>query len=117
MATAAAMRDFVSLLTLVAANDGRWGTATVGSWQQYAQVWASVLPVAGTKAGTEAFEAKDNGVQSSTNYLVTIRYRTDITAKDRILYRGNTLEILSCVDPDGLRRTLNIQATNYPGVT
>jgi SPP1 family predicted phage head-tail adaptor len=75
-----------------------------------------VLPVAGTKAGTEAFEAKDNGVQSSTNYLVTIRYRTDTTEKHRIMYRGNILEILSCVDPDGLRRTLNIQATNYPGV-
>ena len=115
MAVAAQMRDFVSLLTMVPSTDERWGT--VNEWQTYAQVWAAVLPVAGTKAGIEAFEKNDNGVQSSTNYLVTIRYRTDITAKDRIVYRGNILEILSCVDPDGLRRTLNIQATNYPGVS
>lgn len=111
---AAVFRDFITLMALEAdpAQDSAYGAGE--SWQQYAQVWAQVLPLTGTSAGTEQYTQQ--GVQSRINYAVTIRYRTDITAEHRIVYRGQPLEILTVVDPDGMRQTLAIQAAAYPGV-
>jgi len=111
MATKAAaiLRDFVTLRTQLPTSDARWGPGT--DWVDYAQVWASVLPMPTTTAGTESFV--NQGVQSETGYNVILRYRTDVSPQDRIIYRGTTLEILSVVDPDGLRTTLAIQAKQY----
>ena len=112
MTAAAQMRDFISLLKSVPTDDERFGTTP--DWQQYAQVWATVLPMVGTQAGAEEFVQM--GVQSLVNYTVTIRYRSDVTNEHRIIYRGKTLELLSVVDPDGKRATLNIIAREYAGV-
>jgi SPP1 family predicted phage head-tail adaptor len=112
MTAAAAMRDYVSLLRSVPTDDARFGTTA--AFQPYAKVWATVLPMTGTTAGAEEFVQM--GVQSVVNYTATIRYRGDVTNTDRILYRGKTLELLSAVDPDGKRSTLNIIARENVGV-
>lgn len=113
MMPAAVYRDFVTLMSLEpnAANDTPLESGA--SWQQYAQVWAQVLPLASTSAGTETFTQQ--GVQSRVNYAVTLRYRTDVSVKDRIIYRGQPLEIISVVDPDGMRLQLAINAAAYLG--
>jgi SPP1 family predicted phage head-tail adaptor len=113
MTTAGKMRDFVSLMRLTTSDDPRWGPA--GTWLQYGQGWAEVLPLTGTQAGNEQFTQQ--GVQSLVNYAVTIRYRYDVSPKDRIIYRGQPLEIISSADSDGKRRTLSINARQYAGVT
>jgi SPP1 family predicted phage head-tail adaptor len=103
------MRDVVTLLVLVPATDPRWGT--VEEWQEVASPWANVTPLDGTEA------VVDKGVQSEISHTITMRYRSDVTSANRITYRGQTLEILSAIDPDGKRRQLVIQAKLYPGVS
>jgi SPP1 family predicted phage head-tail adaptor len=113
MAAAGKLRDRIGLLAQIPATDPRWGPGN--EWQQYATaVPAGVIPLMGTQAGSEA--PSNEGVQSEVSYTITLRYRTDVKNTDRILYRGQTLEVVSAVDPDGLRRTLEIQARAYAGV-
>lgn len=110
---AAVYRDFVTLLSLEPNPASDTPLESGLAWKQYAQVWAQVLPLTGTSAGAEQFTQQ--GVQSRVNYTVTLRYRTDVSVKDRIIYRGQPLEIISAVDPDGMRLQLSIQAAAYPG--
>ncbi|MBV8780149.1 MAG: phage head closure protein [Phycisphaerae bacterium] len=110
--TAGQLRDSVSLLTPAPVNDARFGPQP--GWEQYAQVWACVLPQTGSKEGLEENTAM--GAQSVVNFDVTIHFRNDVSAQDRISYRGQTLEIYSVADPDGKRRWLEIQAKLYTGV-
>jgi SPP1 family predicted phage head-tail adaptor len=98
-------------MALVPASDARWGT--VDEWQEVDGVWANVTPL----DGTETFTATDKGVQSEITHTVTMRYRSDVTSANRIVYRSQTLEILSAIDPDGKRRQLVIQAKLYPEVS
>jgi SPP1 family predicted phage head-tail adaptor len=105
---AGTMRDLISLLEPAPTTDVRWGTTP--GWSQFATAWASVTPT----DGTEMFTA--NGVQSVVTHTIKMRYRPDVDSTDRIGYRGQMLEILSCIDPDGRQRELLIAAKLYPGV-
>lgn len=57
------------------------GQRTEG-WTDVATVWANVEPL----RGRELFEAGQ--MQSEINLRVTIRYRSDVTADMRVVWRG-----------------------------
>lgn len=63
----------------------------------YATVWASVVYL----SGNEAWKAHQ--IDATVNVRVEIRYRTDVIAAHRVIYRGKRLEIKSVI-PDEERR-------------
>jgi SPP1 family predicted phage head-tail adaptor len=103
------MRDFVTLTHSTPTTDARFGTTP--GWTNYAQVWCNVKPVDGTE------EFMQQGVQTSVTHTIQMRYRADVTNTDRIIYRGQNLDIVSAIDPDGRRRELLIQAKLNKGTT
>ncbi len=106
---AGSLREFVTIRRATrSGSDPAYGPATV--WANVATVSAQVLPAAGGEA------ASDEGTQTHTAYTVRLRYRPDLSSTDRLCWRGKTLELLAVLDPDGLRRTLEVTAREYPGV-
>jgi len=57
------------------------------TWSDVATVWAGVTQ----KAGTERVEADQ--LTASEHTIFTIRYRTDVTPINRIVYETNTYDI------------------------
>jgi SPP1 family predicted phage head-tail adaptor len=100
------LRDQVTINRWLSSADPQWGAG--GGWVSMDTIWAGVTPV----NGTEKFVSQ--AVQAEATHMVKVRYRPDITTKDRLLYRNRTLELLSVLDVDGRRRELEIVAKEYP---
>lgn len=62
------------------------------TWSALATVWAGV----DIESGDEGTEAA--GLQSRSNCLFTLRYRTDLTTKHRISYAGTIYDIVSIAE-------------------
>lgn len=75
----------------------------VQSWSELATVWAGVQQ----PSGRTAFEATER--QARGDAIFRIRYRDDVTAKNRILYQGDIYEILA-IKEIGRREGLEIAA-------
>jgi SPP1 family predicted phage head-tail adaptor len=56
----------------------------IPNWTTYAEVWADIAAAAAE--------------QSEVRGKITIRYRDDVNAKDRVLYRGKWYNILAVLD-------------------
>lgn len=100
------LRDKVGLLAQTNVNDPQWGPTP--QWVEVATIWAGVTPL----AASEKFQ--QDGVQSVVSHRVVIRWRTDLTSKHRLRYRGRTLDIVGVHDPDGRRRELVVEAKEHP---
>jgi SPP1 family predicted phage head-tail adaptor len=72
------------------------------TWSTRATVMASVLPLSGSEALTAA------QLTSGLTTAVLIRHRTDVSAKDRVLFGSRVLQIESYEDPDGMKRFLRL---------
>ena len=75
------------------------------SWSTYATVWATVSPL----KGDERFKsARDIATKA---YKFTLRYRSDVTPQDRIVFRSENYDIVG-ISPLGRRNkeTLEIVA-------
>jgi SPP1 family predicted phage head-tail adaptor len=103
---AGTMRDRVTLQRWTPDNDPTWGPAQ--GWTNIVDLWASVTPASGTE------KPDGQGVQTTITHHVSMRYRSDVTSKDRLIYRGRTLDIVSVIDVDGLRAELAIEAREHP---
>jgi SPP1 family predicted phage head-tail adaptor len=102
---AGTLKDRLTLQRYQATTDPKWGTTP--GWWNTCDLWADVEPLGGS-------EKTDNaGVQTTISHRIRTRYRTDITSKDRLLYRGRVLEIVSVIDVDGARRELLIEAREH----
>lgn len=102
MLRAGTLREQISITAPPSQLD-EMGEAT-GPWTLLAIVRASVRLVQNTE---------QNGPQGSTTqptYEITIRYREDVSPRHRLIWRGQTLDILSIADPDGRREQLAITA-------
>ena len=86
---------------------GQWGHES--AWRSIATVWASVVAT----DGGEKFDVKTSGVDSSMTHTVRMRFRADLTTKDRLVHRGQRLEIVSVIDPDGRRRELALKCVTH----
>lgn len=74
------------------------------TWTTYATVWAQVQTLNGS-------EPKYAGALNPiAGYLVSIRYRSDILPTHKIIYGSKTLNITSCIDPEGTRIWTKITA-------
>lgn len=72
------------------------------AWADANAIWANVVPV----RGNEQLQAQR--VDAVVLYRVTTRFRTDVTAANRLTWRGTPLNIRAVTDPDGMRQWLEI---------
>lgn len=75
----------------------------VTSWEDIVTVWAS----ADEKSGSEPFEVEQQ--QAHTMTMFTIRFRSDITTENRIVYNSQYWDITSILEV-GRKRFLHILA-------
>lgn len=80
------LRHRVSLQRLQETRDPNTG-AVITDWVELAKLWAEVAPLSARE-----FTASQ-AVQSRVTARITIRHRDDITAKDRIVHRGQAYNI------------------------
>lgn len=73
-----------------------------GSWTTLDAVWAEILPL----KGTEKMQGQQELAQAE--YKFNIRYRGDITPKNRISYSGNIYDILAVLSI-GRNKGLSLQ--------
>lgn len=84
------------------------GAATV-SWTTYDTVCAMV------EAASNRDLLQTGAVTETLLSAVTIYYRSDVSAKHRVLIEGRTLAIVSIQDPDGLREMLRLVCAEMQG--
>jgi SPP1 family predicted phage head-tail adaptor len=71
-------------------------------WADDVTIWAQVKPATATAVIIA------NQPQQQVTHDVKIRYRSDLTKKDRLTYRGRILEIEDIVNEDELGKFLRI---------
>ena len=80
------LRHFVQLQNQVITKDPVTGASVTG-WVDLARVWAEIVP-----SSAREFSAAQ-AIGSEVTARITIRYREDVTAKCRILYRDKVYNI------------------------
>jgi len=87
----------------VSTSDSRdsFGDSTP-AWTDLATVWAEIVPI----SGREFWAAQ--AVNAEKDLRITIRYRDDITPKNRIVYGSRVFDIQSVIDMRGMREELQI---------
>jgi SPP1 family predicted phage head-tail adaptor len=80
------LRHHVSLQKPVKTQNPSTG-AVVNSWQETAKLWAEVAPLSARE-----FVAAQ-ATQSEVTTRITIRFRSDVTPKHRIVYAGKIYNI------------------------
>jgi len=94
-----ALRDRVQIRRRDMADDGEGGFAV--SYFPLATVWARVRQLAGRPASLA------DGRVSSITHSVVLRFRTDISPGDRLVFEGRNLEVVSAGDLNGRRAYLS----------
>ena len=90
--SAGSLRDQVQIQAATSSGDGAGGA--IKTWSTFATVWAAITPI----SGGEAFA---QGLARNTQfYRVTIRFRSDVSAANRIMWGTLPLNIRSASDPD-----------------
>ena len=74
----------------------------IKSWSDVATVWAGFK----TLKGSEKF--RNEQVLADVSASIIIRYRDDVTSKQRIIFGSNTYEILSVINPEMANKMLLI---------
>jgi SPP1 family predicted phage head-tail adaptor len=74
----------------------------------FATVFANVVPI----QGREFFAAA--ATQAEVTARIQIRYRTDITAGDRVVALGKTWAIQAVIDVDGRQKLLDLMCAEGP---
>jgi SPP1 family predicted phage head-tail adaptor len=97
------LRARVRLEALVSTADSHGGT--VSTWTLIATVAAAVWPV----SGREAVLAGQMTAVSTA--VVWIRWRTDLSVKDRVVFGARVLQIENIDDPDGRRTWLRLMCS------
>lgn len=95
------LRHRVTLEVPVDAPDGAGGFAR--SFTPIANLWARIAP----SGAREDFV--EQRAEQAVSYVVTIRWRDDVTKDMRFVHRGRKLRIQSAIDPDERRRFLVCQ--------
>jgi SPP1 family predicted phage head-tail adaptor len=93
-----ALRHRVTLEAPIDAPDGAGGFSR--SFTPVATLWARIAP-----SGVRE-DFVEQRAEQATNYVVTIRWRNDVSKDMRFVYRGRKLRIQSVLDPDERRRFL-----------
>jgi len=106
MIRAGTMRERITLTHPTNTEDARWGPTPGES--QYATAWAEVKPITATE------RMQDEGIQADTTHVLRMRYRSDVTSKDVVTWRGRKLQIESAIDVEGRHRELELTCRELP---
>jgi len=98
--TAGQLREPLTIQRKFAVSDGIGGQTI--SWITLGSTRGDVRPV----SGREALQAMQ--LQASVTHRIYIRYRSDITAADRLTMRGQPLQIRSVVNIEMRNRWLEL---------
>ena len=90
--TAGALRERITIQSEASTPDG--GGGFTAGWVDVVTVFASVSP----QRGGEALEAMQ--VRDTQLYDVVIRYRTDITSKQRVIWGSRIFNIRAVMNKD-----------------
>ena len=99
------LRERVTIQRSSPTADTGWGPST--TWADVATVSASVIPADTSEPFT------DKGVVTRAAFSISIRYRADVTSKDRITWRGQTLDIAGIDNVGSRNRELIIKAVAH----
>lgn len=95
------MRQRVTLQSFTAGSDGQGGTTKTFA-TLVSGLPAKVVPIGGSEA------VETNAQTATLRTMVTIRYRSDVSVKQRIVWGSRTLEIGAIQDPDGRSSRLEL---------
>lgn len=100
------LRERVTFESKTPASDTQGGRA---------QTWTTAITNVAARVDVE--DADNETVQAgqlttTANYRVTVRYRSSITAKMRVAWRGRTLQITALHVPDARREWLTLRCTS-----
>lgn len=90
----------VRIVQATAARDRIGGL--VETWATLATVWAKVEPLSAREAYYRA------QVNAGATWRVVMRFRSDVTPRQRIAWNGRTFEIRGVTDPDNRRRMIEL---------
>lgn len=79
----------------------------VVTWTTYATVWAQKLEPKGREV-TEALQ-----VEGKLTVTFRIRYRSDVSVEDRLVFDGRDFDITLPTNPDGRKRWLMLHCTEH----
>lgn len=96
------LRERVTLQTKTRTRDAMGGYAE--TWADTATVWALVRPMSGRE------RAQAGQQQAAANYLVVMRYRSDVLAGQRLLWRDTPLNIRFIADRGPRAEFLELEA-------
>ncbi|MEQ8226509.1 MAG: phage head closure protein [Rhodospirillales bacterium] len=94
------LRERVELQERVVTQNG-FGEEII-TYETLDTVWARVEPL----KGTEKWSAQQ--VIAEQLYHVFVRYRTDLSVLDRVVWRGQNMDITAITNPDERRRFLQL---------
>lgn len=95
------LKEFVTVQQAATTSDVGPGK-TVAWTTLAADLFAAVIPAGGAE------RLQVDGIRSYVSYRVTLRHRDDIEPKMRLIWGSRVLQIQTVVDPDGRRRTLEL---------
>ena len=98
--TAGSLREPLTIQRKVAVSDGMGGQAI--QWIDLATVRGDVRPL----SGRESVQAMQ--LQASLTHRIYIRYRADMTPADRLVMRGQPLQIRAIVNVEMRNRWLEL---------
>ena len=98
--TAGMLREPVTVQRQVSVSDGMGGQAI--QWIDLYTTRADVRPL----SGREAVQAMQ--LQASVTHRVYMRYRADLTAADRLMIRGNPLQVRAIINVELRNRWLEL---------
>jgi SPP1 family predicted phage head-tail adaptor len=100
------MRERVSLSRTGSTTDPRWGPTPTQT--SYATMWAEVEPVTATE------RMQDEAIQTEVTHVIRMRYRSDVSSKDVVTWRGRRLEVVSAIDVGARRIQLELTCKELP---
>jgi len=89
------------------ADDGMGGTRVTWPESKWHRLYASILPL--TLAERERLASLQ--VTAIQSYRVVMRYRSDLTTKERMVWRGKTLQIHTVTDDVSAKRRTILECT------
>ena len=105
---AGVLRERIQIQQESNVSDGQGGSAL--SWTEVDTVWARVSPI----RGAERLQGMQ--VQDETVRRITIRYRTDITPKMRVVWGSRIMNIREVINPDEHKKYLQLTVEDNVGV-
>lgn len=75
------------------------------SWSTVATVWAAVEPTSSRE------RVENEQTKAFTTHRIHMRYRSDVTTAERVVFNSRTLNITSVVNPDERDATLELLCT------